>query len=188
MQCCASCFGDRGLREQVIPTFSNAIGTCSFCGTENENLVEPSSLRDSFELLINIYVQDENGKTLVDWFKDDWGMFTHPRMDHANSCMLLAEILDNGDIVRKKFSPSDLCQSDKLDLWSAFKSELMHENRFFPEIKMDVGLLSDLLNHLVIDPSEVSKTWYRARMQRTHEPYTKDINPAINIICYAAAA
>ena len=174
MQCCASCIGDRVLREQIIPTFSRQTGTCSFCGTENERLVVPSDLRDSFELLINIYEKNEDGKTLIDCFKDDWGMFVHPKMDRANASLLLAEILDDGDIVRKKFSPSDLCQSDRLDLWSAFKTELMHENRFFPEIKMDLSLLSVLFTDLVFNPCKLSETWYRARMQRTKEPYTSD--------------
>ncbi len=174
MQCCASCFDDRGLRKQIIPTFSKESGTCSFCTTEDVKLVEPSRLRDYFELLINIYVQDENGKILVEWFKDDWGMFMHPKMDQANSSMLLAEILDDGDIVRKKYVPSELCNSDRLDLWSAFKSELMHENRFFPEKEMDRDLLKNLLTHLVIDPEEVSDAWYRSRIQRTNEAYDID--------------
>lgn len=174
MHCCACCFGDRGLKTQIIPTFSNGNGTCSFCGSLNEQLVEPSNLRDYFELLINIYIQNENGKTLVSWFKDDWGMFSHSKMDHANSCMLLAEILDDGDIVRKKYIPSDLCKSDRLNLWSKFKTELMHQNRFFPENEMDRNLLKDLLTHLVIDPNEVSKKWFRARIQRNHKPYSPE--------------
>lgn len=172
--CCANCFDDRGLRKQIIPTFSNEDGTCSFCNTENEQLVEPITLRDYFELLISIYVQDENGKTLVEWLKEDWGMFILPQMDNANASMLLAEILDDGDIVRKKFSPSELCRSDRLDLWNVFKDELTHENRFFPNNEMDRDLLKDLLTHLVIDPGEVSDNWCRARIQRTDTPYTPD--------------
>lgn len=174
MHCCASCFDDRGLRIEIIPTFSDEIGTCSYCNTENEKLIEPSNLRDYFELLISIYVPDDNGKTLVDWFKDDWGMFVHPSMDHANSSMLLADILDDGDIVRKKFSPSVSCNSDRLDLWSEFKSELMHENRFFPHKEMDGNLLETLLTQLVIDPKEVSGVWCRARILRADTPYTPD--------------
>lgn len=174
MDCCANCFGDRGLQKEVIPTFSKGVGTCSYCHTENIELVAPSNLRDHFELLITIYVENEDGKTLVNWFKDDWGMFSHHKMDHANSSMLLAEILDDGDIVRKKFSPSELCQSDRLDLWGLFKDELMNENRFFPKIKMDENLLSKLLMNLIVDPKEVSEIWYRARIQRSKEVYTMD--------------
>jgi len=172
--CCASCIGDQGLRKQVIPTFSKETGKCPRCGTENECLVEASDLRDSFESLINIYVEDVNGKTLVDWLKGDWSLFDHPKMDHANSSMLLADILDDGDVVRKIFSPSDLCDSGGLNLWNAFRSELMHENRFFPEIKLDINLLSNLLAHLEFNPLELSETWYRARIQRTDEPYAKE--------------
>lgn len=174
MDCCANCFGDRGLREEVIPTFSKEMGTCSFCNTENIELIPPSALRDHFELLITIYVENENGKTLVSWFKEDWGMFIHHKMDHANACMLLAEILDDGDIVRKKFSPSELCLSDRLSLWGLFKNELMNENRFFPKNKMDENLFSKLLINLEVDPKEVSEIWYRARIQRGDKLYNVD--------------
>ncbi len=164
--CCATCFGDQGLRKQVIPTFSRSYGTCSYCNTKNINLVLPADLRDHFELLISIYVEDKTGEPLVHWLKVDWGMLAHPSMDQANSCMLLADILDNGDIVRKNFIPSKLCTSDSLDLWGSFREELMYQNRFFPENKIDEDLFSKLLQHLVTTPNGVSEEWYRARVQR----------------------
>lgn len=173
--CCATCFGDQGLQKRVIPTFSRAVGTCTYCNTENIELVLPSDLRDHFELVISIYIEDDTGEPLVNWLKEDWGMFSHPSMDSANSCTLLAEILDNGGIVRKNFSPSELCASDKLDLWGLFKDELMYQNRFFPENKIDKGLLSKLLDHLVTNPNEVSEGWYRSRIQRGTAYELKDL-------------
>lgn len=170
--CCAKCFGDRGMQKQVIPTFSRLTGTCSYCNTENIELVSPSDLRDHFELLASIYVEDDEGESLVYWFKEDWGIFSHPKMDQANSSMLLADILDDGDIVRKNFSPSELCVSDRLDLWGSFKEELMYENRFFPKNKIDEELFSKLLVNLVADPNDVSGAWYRARVQRGEAAYT----------------
>jgi len=169
--CCSCCFNDKGLSEQIIPTFSEKIGKCDYCGTDNDNLIKPSRLRDNFDLLINVYERDDDGKTLIEWFKEDWGMFSHRGMDHANACMLLADILDDGDIVRRNYSPSKLSQPDQLDLWDAFKKELMYENRFFPKLKMDEGQLSRLLNNLSIEPKELSNIWYRARVQRTKEQY-----------------
>ena len=164
--CCATCFGDLGLRKQVIPTFSRSNGTCAYCSTENIELVFPSDLRDHFELLVSIYIEDETGEPLVNWLKEDWGMFSHSSMGQANSSMLLADILDNVDIVRKNFIPSELCASDRLNLWGSFKEELMYQNRFFPENKIDERLFSKLLVHLVTNPNDVSETWCRARVQR----------------------
>lgn len=172
MQCCPTCFGDREIRDKFIPTFSRTLGTCSYCGTSNEKLVDPSELRDQFDLLVSIYQEDESGKTLVEWFKEDWGMFSHPRMDHANACMLVADILDDGEIIRKKFSPSDLCSSNRLNLWSDFKFELMYSNRFFPSNKIEEDFLRNLIHNLRIVPSEIAKTWYRSRVHRGENSFS----------------
>jgi hypothetical protein len=175
MHCCASCFGDRGLREDIIPIFEETVGTCSYCGTENESLVAPADLRDYFESLISIYSpSDEGGKTLVEWFKDDWGVFTHQSMDIAHAKELLADILDDGQIVREDFVPSDLCQSDGLAIWEKLRNELMYENRFFPQTEVDEDKLEGLLYHLTLDSGEVQTQWYRARIQQSNIVYAID--------------
>ena len=53
-KCCALCFGDRHLRRR-IPEVATEKGTCSFCMSENQYLVEPLELRDQFEMLASIY-------------------------------------------------------------------------------------------------------------------------------------
>lgn len=168
--CCANCIGDRGLRKQIIPMYSTDVGTCSFCSSENEKLIKPSDLRNYFELLVNIYSLDESGKTLVEWFNDDWGMFVHKAMDIAHSKELLMEILNDGEIVRKKFVPSELCNTDRLAVWEELRDELMYKNRFFPQVKVDEDRLQGLLSHLLLD-DELPNEWCRARIQRSNEVY-----------------
>ncbi|MGG5827464.1 hypothetical protein [Aeromonas salmonicida] len=69
--CCPECFDDRGLREQIFPTLNPTHGTCDFCGTTETQLVEPEQLADYFELLVNVYEPGDNGKSLVEWMKED---------------------------------------------------------------------------------------------------------------------
>ncbi|MCG8672220.1 MAG: RES family NAD+ phosphorylase [Pseudomonadales bacterium] len=170
-ECCPSCFDDRGLNTQVIPTFSKHVGTCSYCASEEVDLVAPDALRDHFETLLSIYVEDDNGATFAECLKNDWHLFTHPRMDVANASILLVDILDEPEIIRRRFSPKNPSSPNGLDLWASFKEELMNVNRFFPKKKMDEALLGKLLSHFVIDPCEESEEWYRARIQETCSPY-----------------
>lgn len=77
--CCPECFDDRGLRDDIFPSLDPVRGRCSFCGTADTMLVEPAQLATWFELLVNVYEPDDAGKTLVEWLKDDWQLFSHQR-------------------------------------------------------------------------------------------------------------
>ena len=55
MNCCAECFGDRGLRRNIIPLRSTANGLCSYCGSDNVAVLEPAELSEYFELLVSAY-------------------------------------------------------------------------------------------------------------------------------------
>lgn len=164
MDCCACCIGDRWLKKEVIPQISNSIGSCKVCGSDLEILLDPSSLRNYFELLVNAYRPSPEGKTLVEWFKSDWSMFPH--LDNANAAMLLADILDDGQIVRDLFSPARLGGSRGLFDWQQFKQELMHKNRFFPETKIDTERLRQLLSQLIVSADDYQTAWFRARIQK----------------------
>ena len=172
--CCANCFGDRGLEIEIIPIRSDRKGTCSYCSSEGVELVAPQELADYFGLLIAIYREDSDGDELVQWFKDDWAMFSHPSMDNAHAKELLSDILDDGEIVRKKFSPSEDFKTDRLDRWLELSNELKTENRFFPKAKINSDRFEELLTRLIIETNEVSTTWYRARIQSGDKPYELD--------------
>jgi hypothetical protein len=171
MNCCAECFGDRGLRKIIIPLRSEAVGRCSYCGSENVAVLAPSQLAEFFELLMNAYEKSEEGKTLVEWFREDWGMFEHPHMDDPRAKDLLAEILDDGNIVRQIFSPVSALGVDRLSEWEDLREELMYHNRFFPGKNIDLKRLEALLPPLTVDVAEVPNLWYRARIQNGEMPF-----------------
>ncbi len=172
--CCANCIGDRGITREIIPTFTSEVGNCLYCGTEHTQLIKISFLKSYFEQLTNIYTKNNLGKTLVECLKDDWDMFSHPSMDIAHSKELLADILDDGEIVREKFIPSDNCLTDGLERWEKLRSELMYENRFFPHTEIDEERLRGLLSHLLLGSDELNEIWYRARLQTITEPFLPD--------------
>jgi hypothetical protein len=168
--CCPECFGDRGLRRNIIPSLNPARGDCGYCHTASSPLINPADLRDVFELLISVYQPDAHGKTLVDWLKDDWGLFSHPAMDIAHSKELLGDILDDGEIVRQLYSPSASYRSEALARWETLRDELMWRNRYFLDEVLDTDRLRDLLAHLPADDMPI--VWYRARILDGTEPYS----------------
>lgn len=174
MKCCAECIGDRGLRKNIIPSLGGSQGHCGRCASQNVILVEPESLAEAFGTLISIYEQSDEGKSLVQILKEDWGMFDHPRMDDANAQVLLADILNDGNIVRKLFQPSSKYQSDGLKRWEKLRDELMHGNRYFPKVGIDEDRLAVLVGSLSLDPDEIPTKWYRARLLNQELPYTED--------------
>jgi hypothetical protein len=118
MNCCAECFGDRGLRRSIIPLRSTAVGRCSYCESDNVSIIDPRALSEYFELLVSSYRLDSAGKLLVHWFREDWALFQHSRlMDDSRAKDLLGEILDDGEIARQLYVPANDPTTDRLSEW-----------------------------------------------------------------------
>ncbi|MCP5351823.1 MAG: RES family NAD+ phosphorylase [Chromatiales bacterium] len=160
--CCPECFDDNGFRTDIFPALKQSHGVCDFCGTEDVDLVDPRSLSVYFELLAGVYEQGRDGKTLVEWMKEDWGLFTHPRMDMAHAKELLAEILDDGEVVRQLFVPSSDCLSDGLVQWETLRDEMMYRNRWFLDVAFDNERLEGWLSLLIA--KDIPEKWFRARL------------------------
>lgn len=171
-RCCPECFDDRGLRKNIIPSLNPVRGKCDFCESKDVDLIEPGELAPYFEMLISVYELEPNGKPLVEWMKDDWQLFSHPRMDVAHAKELLSEILDNGDIVRKAFSPSTSYISEGLVRWETLRDELMYKNRYFLDETLDIDRLKELLDYLPAD--DMPERWYRARILTGEASYSID--------------
>lgn len=172
MKCCPECFGDRHLRKDIIPFKSIETGRCSYCDSENVPLVAPPQLSEKFELLIGAYRPDSEGALLVQWFRNDWGLFDNARIDDSRANDLLAEVLDDDEIVWQVFSPSGTPVADRLSEWGQLRDELMYRNRFFPAVDIDLERLKGLLGHLKINADEVPGLWYRARIQSGDTVFT----------------
>lgn len=171
-RCCPECFDDRGLREQIFPFLGTELGTCSFCRTNDVGLLEPQKLAPYFGLVANVYEISDDGKSLVEWMKEDWQIFSHPAMDVAHAKELLAEILDDGEIVRTSFVPSPSYKSGGLVQWETLRDEMMYRNRWFLDMSLDTDRLRQLLDHL--PASDLPQTWYRARIRLGDETYEID--------------
>jgi hypothetical protein len=177
MKCCPACFGDRGLRKSIFPLRAKEIGKCSYCGSDNISIIEPQQLIEYFELLISAYRPDpedkQEGRLLVEYFRQDWGLFDHPNMDDLRAKDLLAEILGDGNVVRKTFSPIEI-SDNRLGEWEKLRDELMYRNRFFPAANIDLDRLASLLPSLLLDMDELPNKWFRARIQLGDTAYTAD--------------
>ena len=169
--CCSQCFGDRGLHE-TIQYRSTVRGDCDYCGSTDVELVLPRELADSFELLIGVYFSDTSGKPLVNWFRDDWGLFIDSGMDDGRAKELLSEILDDSEIVRRLFVPSIEPSLSRIRQWEDLRQELMHNNRFFPKTALDLETLSKALDSLKVNTNETGTKWFRARTRQGDALFT----------------
>jgi hypothetical protein len=169
LRCCARCFNDRHLQQTVV-ALAQAEGNCDFCAATVVPLLEPAQLADLFAPLVTIYEEHEDGQTLVEWFAQDWNLFNGTLINEAAAVRLLGEILDNGEVTRSLFRPSERFSSDGLARWEQLRSELMYVNRYFPDANIDVERLSSLLPQLVAE--ELPDRWYRARLMDGDAPYT----------------
>lgn len=171
MLCCGRCFGDRGLRRQIIPQRSVKTGNCPQCGALDEPLLEARELGEYFGPITAIYAPAEDGRLLIEWLIDDWALFPPERLTTVHANAILAEILDDGEVVRQRFKPIAASMPDHLDGWNKLRDELMHTNRFFPDTEFDAERLVELLSSLIMDSVDVSTTWYRARVEKEERRY-----------------
>lgn len=172
MRCCATCFSDRQIRNGLISQCDPVPQKCDYCGTEDELCVEPRRLGQWFETLIATYESNPDGELLVDLLMREWRLFHNSGLKSVEVKDLLAEILDDGEIVRQRFSSIPSVTGGSLPLWDDLRDELMHVNRWFLSDPMDMDRIGELLNQLIMPLSELGDlTWYRARLMMGDSPY-----------------
>lgn len=167
--CCPECFDDRALRDQLFPSLDPDNGTCNFCGTKGIQILEPCRLANYFELLVNVYEPNDDGRLLVEWMKEDWQLFSHQRMDIEHAQELLSAILNDDQIVRRRFVPSTSYISEGLAQWDKLRDEMMYGNRWFLNTAIDEERLRRLLDMLIA--KNLPQRWYRARIRTDEEVF-----------------
>lgn len=180
-RCCPECFGDAGLEQSIFPLLEAETGACDYCGSADVQLVRPAELRQWFEALIDVYEVAPKGKALSAWLREDWALFQHPAMDDAHAKELLADVLDDGEIVRKPFLPAPQYEVPSLVGWDELRDELMHRNRWFLDEPLDLDRLRELLDLLIAPPGQLGSTWFRARLLVDDEMLSiEDMGPPPN--------
>ena len=145
MRCCVNCFDDPGLSD-LLASYPFSLGRCDYCNSEVAVTVEPHELNDLFTTVTNIYEEASDGEKLVHWFREDWAMFT--RLEYEKAEELLAAILEDSSMVKKKYRPSNSYESTALKDWNDLCEELRTNNRYFPDVELDSSRLDELLELL----------------------------------------
>ena len=98
-------------------------------------------------------------------------MFQNKNIDVAHAKDLIADIMDDGELVRRQFMPASLSRTSTLTQWENLKTELKHQNRFFPESSLDVDRIRELLPYLRLEVGEIASKWFRGRIQSDEQTY-----------------
>ena len=180
--CCTECFLDDYLKELIKE--EDTLGKCSFCGSENVYVIDPKELQLYFDPLINLYtaqvefypvylLKECEGRFIWEILAEDWEVFDdseigqaiieemyQPHDHHDSSPLFLDNYVDRED----EWYGVDEELSDKLkEQWDEFCEEITYKNRFFPQKKLDVDLLSEILTYSE-DVIAVGDFLFRARL------------------------
>lgn len=171
-RCCAKCFGDYRVRDNLISMCHPTRGACDYCGTRNTDCVVPKDLAQWFEPLISTYEVVDDGVPIIGLLREEWDMFRGSGMNDASAKELLADVLDDGEIVRKLFSPIVNEEDSNLQHWDDLRDEMMHRNRWFLDKPMDMERMEELLSRLIASSTSLDDvTWFRARLMNSDIPY-----------------
>lgn len=162
-ECCINCFSDPIIQELSIVKKHSKNGRCSFCGSENILCFSPDILFDTLEITTNCLISDVNGD--------------FPHIIYEREFCILSKIVKNPESLWEAILGEDFVR-DKYILifdtseysleWGAFKRELMHENRFFPNNSIYSQIFSDKSIFAVLEELETTRSnvddFYRARI------------------------
>lgn len=117
-------------------------------------------------MIQNVYKKSDDGKLLIDWLSNDWGVFQNSSIENGMAGKLLEEILGQ-EVSKDLYKPSDEFSNDRLMQWDNLRDELMYENRWFLDSSFDKDRLNELLD--MLSTSSIPKQWYRARATKDNK-------------------
>ncbi len=132
-------------------------------------LIKPDELFDRFEPLLDLYDKDRSGFAINELIQDDWNVFavTANRIQQK----LLKAISCNNDLFKVKYKPTFLKDKKNVQQWEAFREELKHKNRFFPNNAPSRSHLEPFGKHIGLILNKGSQRFYRARINNADKPY-----------------
>lgn len=172
MHCCSRCFADRFLRAYCTQN-SKTVGSCSFCGAENTNVLEPKCLSDTFQILLDFYKTSNSGSAIFlhEQIQKDWYIFSDS-VSGEKQRQLLGEICSGRVSLKEKYIPGIEQLTDRIEQWNEFREELKHVNRFFPEKVPANDTLEFLFDSLILPEEEKPNDIFRARINKKGKKFT----------------
>lgn len=160
MNCCPKCFNDYFLKTVIIQK-SEGSANCDFCDTKSTTTINPKELNDYFQPLLDLYeTTDKDGESIATLLKNDWILF--PTLDQDIIIKLLESIFEikfDG-----LFVPKENRDEAKILNWQDFKSELKHDNRYFPQKAPSKDHLNGLLQYTILKTEDIPEYLYRSRI------------------------
>ena len=170
MKCCSNCFGDTYIEQNVFNLIDDNFGKCDYCGSTNVKLLEPSTLQDEFDQIIDLYEETRvGGLPLIECLRRDFLLFEGLKIDVAN--LLLTRIFSGRDFGNTTFEYRDDELVGSIGDWQRFRDELRVTNRFFLQTSIDISRISWLLSYVDCKVDNLSDVWFRARVVAPGEEF-----------------
>ena len=130
-KCCSNCFSDKALKLKI-----NSIGRisrCHYCGTNDASTINIDQLymliSPLIEVIDSIFEKDTDGYSLFNILSSEFKLFTSNVQEQ-----IIEDALQNRrELINKKYKNFPTNTQNE---WEAFKYELKHNNRFFPQIEI----------------------------------------------------
>ncbi|MGQ7312018.1 RES domain-containing protein [Microbacterium arabinogalactanolyticum] len=118
------------------------------------------------------YEEADGGAPLIQLLREEWGLFEGSGLGDAQAKELLADVLDDGEFVRRSFKAIENPDLSNLRSWEELRDELMHQNRWFLAEPMDMDRIRSLLDYLIAPQAALTDlSWYRARLMSNDNSY-----------------
>jgi len=172
MHCCSRCFADRFLRAYCTQN-SKTVGSCSFCGAENTDVLEPKCLSDTFQILLDFYKTSNSGSAILlhEQIQQDWYIFSD-LVSGEKQRQLLGEICSGRVSLEEKYIPGIEQITGRIEQWNEFREELKHVNRYFPKKVPANDTLEFLFDSLILPEGEKPNDIFRARINKKGGKFT----------------
>lgn len=158
MEFCGNCLENEFIKKSVA-VHSDVTADCKVCGSNNTPIINVEYLHGLITPVLELYKPNPDGKNLLVLLKDDWLLFKGISNDRLLQLLRNAKYGDNN--LELNYVPM-IEQQDVLD-WDSFKSELKHNNRFFPKSFPEHNELASLISYLSFEIDLRSQIFYRAR-------------------------
>ncbi len=136
MNVCSKCFADPELKG-FISSFNNK-GLCTFCGEQNEYVIDIKELLDFFQELFDNFTTANSGPSLPELLQMEWGVFSSFEISKKILDQIISQV--DTDISSTSISVNYIDDIvENYSHWVDLKVNLKWSNRFIS----DIGLLEE---------------------------------------------